>query len=222
VSQWNSGKIYLYRNESKKSCKISDFDVKNYHLSYRENLFKSWAASLAAEIVIKTRCAGSFGECWSLMNGFLDGLELSDEDEGRKGLIRFLWRYLGLLGVRPDAGNCILCGEPFFTGITEKNRVLYTNAVAAFSVTENGFLCSDCLAGSLVPTAVSCSGSDILHIGTEAAQYLWAITYLEPKAVRKISIGTDSYNEIKKLVFTLIENAVGTKLISIQSGMGIL
>jgi DNA repair protein RecO (recombination protein O) len=215
--------MYLYRDASKKSCKITDFDVKKYHVTYRENLFKSWAASLAAEIVIKTQCAGSFRECWFLLNGFLDGLELTDENAGRLGLIRFLWRYLGLLGVRPDAGNCVLCGTSFFTGISEKNRVLYKNVVSAFSITENGFLCSDCRSNDLLSgDAGPDSGSDILPVGVDAVGYLWAISNFEPKTVRGISVSASSYNEIKQLVFTLIENAVGTKLISIQSGMGIL
>ncbi|MBR1722131.1 MAG: recombination protein O N-terminal domain-containing protein, partial [Treponema sp.] len=77
VSPMNSGLIYLYRDEVKNQIKITDFDVKNYHLSFRENLFKTWAASFATEILIKTKCAGSSEEAWRIMNGFLDGLELS-------------------------------------------------------------------------------------------------------------------------------------------------
>ena len=100
VSPMNSGVIYLYRDEVKNQTKITDFDVKNCHLSFRENLFKTYASSLATEILIKTKCAGFPEEAWKIVNGFLDGIELSSEEESRLGLIRFLWRYLALLGVR--------------------------------------------------------------------------------------------------------------------------
>ena len=68
VSPMNSGVIYLYRDEVKNQTKITDFDVKNYHLSFRENLFKTYAASFATEILIKTKCAGSPKEAWKIIN----------------------------------------------------------------------------------------------------------------------------------------------------------
>ena len=45
VSQWNSGKVWLYENPEKNQIKISDFEVANYHASFSQNLFKSYAAS---------------------------------------------------------------------------------------------------------------------------------------------------------------------------------
>jgi DNA repair protein RecO (recombination protein O) len=56
VTTWNSGVIYLYENPTVKGLKITDFDVKNYHSSFSQNLFKLWAASLVAEISIKKMC----------------------------------------------------------------------------------------------------------------------------------------------------------------------
>lgn len=107
VSTWNSGILYLSQSNKQKFYKINDFDVKNYHLSFRENLLKMWSASLAAQILIKTKCAGERELCWSLFTGFIDGLELCTTDEQcEMGLIRFLWRFIGLLGVSPDEEMC--------------------------------------------------------------------------------------------------------------------
>ena len=103
VAQWHSGKIWLYDNPEKKQTKISDMEVLNYHESFGRDLFKMYAASLAAELAIKTRCAGSPEQCFKLISGFLDGMELCDEEQSRLGLIRFLWRYLALMGVQPEA-----------------------------------------------------------------------------------------------------------------------
>ena len=105
VAQWHSGKIWLYDNPEKKQTKISDIEVVNYHPSFGQNLFKMFAASLAAEIAIKTKCSGSPEQCFKLVHGLFDGMELCDEEQSRLGLIRFLWRYLALMGVQPEADS---------------------------------------------------------------------------------------------------------------------
>ena len=103
VALWHCGKIWLYENPEKKQTKISDFEVANYHSSFGQNLFKMYAASLSAELAIKTHCAGSSQQCFMLIQGCFDGMELCDEEQSRLGLIRFLWRYLELMGLQPDA-----------------------------------------------------------------------------------------------------------------------
>ena len=133
VSPFNRGKMYLYHDAVKKTVKITDFDVEKFHYSFRESLFKSWAASLACELVIKTKAAGSPEECWNLANGFLDGLDLCNEKAGKLGLIRFLWRYLGLLGVQPDTDACPDCQQKFLVKSNEANAKVESveNAAAA-------------------------------------------------------------------------------------------
>ena len=210
VSPMNSGVIYLYRDEAKNQTKITDFDVKNCHLSFRENLFKTYAASFVTEILIKTKCAGSNEESWKIINGFLDGIELSSEDESRLGLIRFLWRYLGLLGVRPDTAFCYNCGTSLhsdkFSGDTLSLK--YT-----FSPFDNGFSCPDC---------AQIGEKHIFTLSKAAITYLEAISSLPPKEVRKIAVSGKTLLEMKNLVYYLIEQNCGSKLNSLESGIGIL
>lgn len=209
VSPMNSGVIYLYRDEVKNQVKITDFDVKNYHLSFRENLFKTYAASFATEILIKTKCAGSNVEAWKYINGFLDGIELSTEDESRLGLIRFLWRYLGLLGVRPDTAKCCSCSSSLhaqkFTGDSLLQKYV-------FSPFDNGFFCPDC--------ASTEKGN--IQLSKSAITYLEAISSLSPKEVRNITVSGKTLLEMKNLVYNLIELNCGSKLNSLESGIGIL
>lgn len=211
VSPFCSGKIYLYCDNVKKSTKITDFDVKNFHLSFRENLFKSWAASLACEIVMKTKCAGNAEECWYLLNGFLDGLELCTNDNtaadadsdasGKLGLIRFLWRYLGILGIRPDTKYCGVCNK----GLLSDDTV--------FDISENAFLCNDC--------AKTARNAPFFISGSSLA-YLNAIFDKSPKEVRAIKCTVRTVSELKQLGFYLIETAIGQKLKTLESGLGIL
>lgn len=210
VSPMNSGILYLYRDEVKNQTKITDFDVKNYHLSFRENLFKSWSASFATEILIKTKCAGSSQESWKIINGFLDGIELSTEDESRLGLVRFLWRYLGLLGVRPDTSTCFSCGTSLHAGKFTDDALSWKYV---FSHSDNGFACPDCASFE--------KRADFV-ISKPALTYLEAVAKLSPKEVRKLVISGTTLNEMKQLAYHLIEQACGTRLNSLESGIGIL
>lgn len=206
VSQWNAGTIYLYDNPEKNQIKISDFDVKNYHASFSQNLFKFYAASLAAEIAIKTSCAGSIEQCWTLISGFLDGLELATEEQGRVGLIRFLWRFIELLGVQPDASFCGCCGKSFFDKKFAPEMETYYNR------NENIFICENCAANN----------ENLFSLSLQASNYLAATSVLTPAEVRQIRISKEVYNQIKNVVFYLIESNIDSKLNSIETGMGIL
>ena len=211
VTQWNSGKVWLYENPEKNQIKISDFDVVNYHPSFSQNLFKSYAASLAAEIAIKTRCAGSASQCHRLVSGFLDGMELCDEEQSRLGLLRFLWRYLELLGIQPNSHACCNCGKTFLDTRFAPNAVSYYNGM------ENSFICPDC-----VESGGSSQSGNMINVHFSAVQYLSALTVLSPSEARKLSIDQEVYGQIRQLVFFLIENSIDQKLNSIETGMGIL
>ena len=203
VAQWNSGNIWLYNNPEKKQIKISDFEVKNYHSTFTESLFKLYAASLAAELAIKTKCGGSNDICFNLISGFLDGMELCNEEQSKLGLIRFLWRYLELLGIQPPAHCCGSCGKSFLDTNLSNNDISYYNSF------DNSFICTDC-------------GKGQLPIKTEALQYLSAVSVLPPSEVRKLQIDKEGYQQIKDIVFFLIENSVEQRLNTIATSMGIL
>lgn len=201
VSQWNSGTIWLYDNPEKKQTKISDFEVKNYHTTFTESLYKLYAASLAAEIAIKTRCAGSNEQCFRLVSGFLDGMDLCNQEQSQVGLIRFLWRYLELLGIQPQAHCCGQCGKSFLENIDE--------SVSYYNSNDNSFICTDC-------------GKGQFPIKTSALQYLAAVSVLSPAEVRKLKIDKEGYIQIRDIVFFLIENSIEQRLNTIETGMGIL
>lgn len=209
VSAFNTGEIYLYKDKTKNSCKITDFDVKSYHPSFNENLFKSYAASFGAEIIIKTQCAGSPESAFYLYNGLLDGMEMSNESQCRLGLVRFLWRYIGLLGVKPDTSVCCQCGKSLLAGESRPNGI---NFKASYSVYGNGFVCGDCAAAS--EKSFLLSGESLL--------YLEAVSKAKPKAVRQMQISRQSMTELKDFCYYLIQSACGVRFLSLESGLAIL
>ncbi len=220
VSAWNSGTAYLSQPRKGGALKIYDFDVREYHLSFRESLYKTYAASLAAEMAIKTKCAGSPPGCWTLVSGFLDGLERCRTDsQCGAGLLRFLWRYLGLLGICPDASCCRRCGAGFSAGDTD-GAAPRIHGGAFFCPEENGFVCRDCSAGT--GGTAETAGADPLYLGAEEMRYLGAVSALPPAEARRIPLSADAARRIRTLVFSLAESACGTKLKSIEAGAGIL
>ena len=70
VQPFYSEILYIYSDESRNSIKITDFDAQNCHLSFRTSLLKSWAASFACELVLKTKCAGETEKAFVLLCTF--------------------------------------------------------------------------------------------------------------------------------------------------------
>ena len=217
VSPWNRGVAYVYKNEEKQSAKITDFDVQKYHPTFRENLFKSFAAALAGEIVSKSKCAGSPDQCFVLLNGFLDGMDLLGEEEARLGLARFLWRYLELLGVRPSVDSCSRCQKEF-AGFFSQSALEYKaggNRFALYSQAENSFVCQDCFSPQEKGFRLSESALFYLKIsgGTSVAGMA---------AARKARPAARDFADLKAFLYEMAESALGTKLKTLESGKGIL
>ncbi len=200
VQIFNSGKLYLYHDKVRNFYKISDFDVESFHLNLRNNLYKIWAANLAAEIILKTQGAGDSEAAYTLFGAFLDGIDLSDEKNARLGTLRFLWRYLGLLGVQPEIEICPFCS----------NSLCEVGGV--YDEQSGNFFCTNCVS------------TEKAHfpLGKKSLFYLRAIQTQTPGAVRAMTLLPENVWEIKRLVFFLIEQAVGKKLNSLESGLGIL
>lgn len=214
-SQWNAGTVYIYENPEKKQNKISDFDVKKYHLSFGENLFKSYSALLAAELVIRTECAGDITASWPLFNGFLDGLELSDENQGKAGLVRFLWRFAGISGLQPDTEECAQCGERFFPENVEN---LQLPSVMYYNTSGNSFVCPDCITRSFQEH----STSGFVPVSRKALTYLNAVSNLPPAEARQFPLDEESFFQLKKVVFSLAELCASGMLNTLNTGTGIL
>ncbi|MBQ9238222.1 MAG: DNA repair protein RecO [Treponema sp.] len=206
VSPWNSGTLYLYVNGRTGTRKITDFDVKSYHLSFRSSLYKTYAASLAAELVLQTNCAGNAPGCFPLVSGFLDGLDSVSVEQARTGLLRFLWRYLALLGVRPDAACCASCGKPFPSGASGGIRVSLAD----------GFLCAACA------SSFHAHDSTMRAVPETVIRYLAAISHCAPAAARAVPIDADTERHVRALLFFLTEQAVGKPLKTLTLSGGIL
>lgn len=208
VQPFNSGTIYLYTDNIKHSTKITDFDAKKIHLSLRENLYKSWVAIFASEIVLKTKCAGDSKKAFILLSALLDGIDAVNEEEARLGTLRFLWRYIELLGIQPDVRECCSCGNSL---LSKEHDIFYIE-------NQNGFVCSDCIPYNENKKYQT----TLLKADIHSITYLAAINELKPGKVRELILPAESASKLKRLLYYLIEKSCGIKLESLESGTGIL
>ncbi|MBO6176447.1 MAG: DNA repair protein RecO [Treponema sp.] len=209
VQPFNSGNIWLYEDESRHSKKITDFDSKEFHPSFRDDIYKIYAANLAGELILKTKCAGENQKAFVLLNAFLNGIDLSSEEEARLGTLRFLWRYLALLGVQPDVHQCSECGK----------NILEPHSRSFYSEYSSGFICEDCWQTYRESLAVR---SELIETDGEALAYLMAVNECSPGTVRRMKVSASSAYKMKRAVFHILENSVGTLLNTLKSGEGIL
>lgn len=215
VSPFHSGKGWFYNDETRHSIKITDFDATTFRPSLRENLYKTCAASFASELVIKTQGtseAEELSQQWIMVNGFLDGLDLSSDEDARLGTLRFIWRYLSWMGVQPDASECAVCGRSFLdidAVFIHKNN---DNMLEYYDETRHGFLCHECAAGQ----------QNLYPLTEEGMHYLAALSVLSPADVRKLPVHADTYQKLHDLLYMLIVSETGLKFRTLAAGEGIL
>ncbi|MCR5699231.1 MAG: DNA repair protein RecO [Treponemataceae bacterium] len=200
VSPYHFGNLWLYTDKAKNSTKITDFEVLKYHPEIRENLYKNWCASFCAELVMKTEAGGENEKCFRLANAFLDGISVSSEDECRIAVLRFIWRYLDILGLQPECKCCVHCEE----GLDKS---------AFYSSVDDGFICEDC-------ASINSSGNEnglisnagFFHLSESAVAFLQTVTYLSAKEARNVPLKYSDSSELHDFLFFLINTATEHKL----------
>jgi DNA repair protein RecO (recombination protein O) len=200
VSPWHTGTVWLYDDHKIDLPKITDFDPASFRPGIRESLYNTWAASLASELVIQTRASGEYGRCWILVNAFLDGMDGAEHNDLRPALLRFLWRYLGLLGVRPGTGVCVRCETALGGGV--------------YAPGESGFVCAACGGGREAPAGG-------LAVSDSALGYLRAVSTARPGAARVLVLAAGDQESLRALLFYLIQQAVGG-LKTLETGRDVL
>ena len=196
VSPFHFGNLWIYEDKAKNSIKITDFEVLKYHSEIRENLYKNWCASFCCELVIKTEGGAENERCWKLANGFMDGISISTEDECRIAVLRFIWRYLDLMGLQPNCQTCIHCDEGL-------------EASAVYSLADDGFLCENC---TVITENTSPLEQGQIFLSANAIVFLQSVTYLSAKEARNVPLTYSDTSELHDFLFLLINKAVEGKL----------
>ncbi len=105
---FTEGEMYLYHDPVKDRIKLSEVDPTDTHDGLRGELRRFYIASFWVEIVIKSFAGGGeFAALYTLLKAAFSTLERTEHYDAVT--IHFIWRYLELIGFRPDisslAGN---------------------------------------------------------------------------------------------------------------------
>ena len=197
VSPYHSGRMWFYTDPVKKTTKVTDFDVQKWREGLRESLVKTWCASLCAEVVLRSQGIAD----WRLVNGFLDGVNLSSEEACEPALARFLWRIIFGAGLRVDIENCARCGKAAGGGDT----LWYIPA-------EDGCACGECASQS----------ERAFELSAEARFYLIAAERADMKASRALPLSVAALSALRDFLFFLTEKMIGGKLKTVASSAGLI
>jgi len=200
------GEMYLYHDPVRDRFKLSEVDVRDRHDGLREDLDRYYIASFWVEFVIKSFAGGGeFVSLYSLLHSALSTLERTVRYDAIT--VHFIWRYLDLLGLRPDLSHCARCGSP-----------LAQETVVRLG--EEGFTCYSCAEGG--GGALDEWGRDFLlrSAGSSFArieEYLGAAEAGESRENRELQ--SRELEKLKRILLHLVQDVVERPLNSLNQGI---
>jgi DNA repair protein RecO len=185
----------LYHDPVKNTYKVTDLEVRESFDGLRADLGRIEAASLWAEVVLKSIAAGeTTGGVYRLLLSCLRALEAGAADRVPYATAQFLWRFLDLAGYRPDASACERCGRAF--GEAEG---------AAWLTAPGGSACRACAAEAGLPLSAG------------ARRYLEASRDLDLGAALAVSLDPSSLAGLGKALQHAIRGVLETDLASLRA-----
>jgi DNA repair protein RecO (recombination protein O) len=197
VAPFHRGKLWIYRNPVRDSRKVTDFDVVSWRPGIRELYERSAAAAAVAETALVSQGGGgNWNDALDLAEGALEALDNAGEELCVRVFVHFLWRWMELLGLRPELNVCGVCA-------CEAPR----DGLLWYSKSQGGFLCPAC--ARLSGKTGAGGGEDLLAAGPGARLWLNAVETRDASALTRFSLDALSLRQAKTLVMAAAADALG-------------
>ena len=193
-------RAFLYHEPVKNQYKLTDAEVLELLEGVRGSVLRYYAASLWAEVTLKSFGAGeSYGELYRLLHEAL--LLLDRLPEEREGLLttQFLMRFLALSGHAPELGHCDSCH-------------------AAFGPSQSAFLSRETAALN----CGRCAPADSLRMPPGARAYLEGTLPLPLVRAARVSLEGEALSRLRRIAYHLVEASLESRLNTLRAGEGIL
>jgi DNA repair protein RecO (recombination protein O) len=212
AAPYHQGTLWIYRDPVRDSRKLTDFDVLSWRPGLRERYERSAAAAAMAETILACHGGGGNWEAAvNLVSASMDALENADEGCCKRILIRFLWNWGDILGLRPDLNHCGACAcEP------PENGLLWYDGF------EGSLLCSSCAgispAGASIVEAkyplesINTETPGLLPLGSGGRRWLAATQNLEPGLLARYTLDSAAQRQVWTLVTAILAAALGKRL----------
>jgi len=185
----------LYINPVKQSYKVTELEIRQTFETVTRDLPRLAAASLWAEVVLKSYAAGETSDM--LFQLFLQSLQLLDRagaGEEPYVTIQFLWRFLSLAGYQPAVDACCQCGAS-----------LHAGATAFFSSSVHGFLCPLC-----VPPGA-------LAVPAGAVRYLAATGQLTLSSAVAVTLEPAGLRALRHVLPMMVQSVLEGELVTLRA-----
>ncbi len=193
-------RVYLYHEPVHDQYKVTDIESLNALDGIRRSVERYYAASLWAEVIIRSYGGGeSFAAPYRLLVDSLSLLEHAQQRSITHLTCQYLMRFLDLLGQRPDLERCGICA----TGFDTQSGVYLSRE-------ERALVCQRCAK----PSA--------LFLPAGAQRYLERTAKLPLEAAARVGLEDQSLQAVKEAAYFLVQAALETNLNAIKSGVGIL
>lgn len=189
--------LRLYRDPVKDQYKITEITCRDEFGGIRASVPRYFAASLWAEVVLRSPGAADAADLYGLLLGCLLALHSSDRDAQRALSVQFIWRYLGYSGLQPELHACAAC-----------DRALAPSVPGYLSDRYGDMRCADC--SSPADAAFS----------PGARAYLSHTERLTPERAAAVRLQDD--RGLASVMYRMVQRALDAPLTALQSGMGVL
>jgi len=194
------GTCYLYSDPVRKSMKITDFDVQDFFTGVKERIEPYYAAMLCSEVILKSHGGGEEGETvLQLFIELLGSLNEAKAEHAALAAVVFLWRYLDVLGSRPELALCGNCGRE----IARAETRFYSSVHADIFCTE-------------------CHGEHMPQVVPGSAGYLRYIAAMPITEAVEVPVTDPTFRNLKRLLFSMVEDVLEAPLLTLRSSGGIL
>jgi DNA repair protein RecO (recombination protein O) len=167
-------RVHLYHNPVSRTYKVTELEVTESFPHLQAELQRITTASVWVEAILRSYAAGEQSDL--LYRLLLGCLRLLDGMEGR-GVpyvsLQFLWRFLGLLGSRPDPSRCDSCG-----------RLLAEPAPVFYNPRANAMTCEACAVPGL--PRIPAGGRRYLQASAALPLAAAAALRLEPRCLASL------------------------------------
>ena len=189
--------LRLYRDPVKDQYKITEVTCRDDFGGIRASVPRYFAASLWAEVVLRSPGAAEPADLYALLLGCLLVLHVSDQAAQRALSVQFIWRYLGHSGLQPDLHVCAAC-----------DRALASSVPGYLSERYGDIRCADC----------SAPADQAFSPGARA--YLSHTEQLAPDRAAAVRLQDD--RRLANVMYRMVQRALETPLTALQSGVGVL
>jgi DNA repair protein RecO (recombination protein O) len=195
-----NGTFYLYHNPQKNSTKITDVSIDCFYQNLRDSLSKFYAASLWAEIVVKSFGGGDEGSpLYELLSRALEAADRADPRDVSRVSAQFIWRYLGIVGVRPALSECAVTGQG-----------LQVAEEATYSRVHGGFV------------AEGYTQMEDMSLSPGARRYLEHTAQLPFSRAVDIKLDAGALASLRAVLLVMVQDAVESPLNTLKIGEGFL